>query len=312
MRCALMLVALAATATAAPSAADCQTASADSPVPLIWPGGYLHTIKSKVNGRTYVFGVIVPTLYLNRGPRDTTHYPTLYLTDGDISLPIVTGVRKFAPRATQDSEPATNPILVGIFWREGGSREFNYTPPLMRDTGTNNERLPDGSRKFGGAAEFLRVLKEEIIPLVDRTYRTSTDRGLYGISFGGLFATYALFKEPDLFTRYAIASPSLWWDRNAIFELEAPFAKAHPTLDKVIYLSASSEESSTMIGGTWQLMRQMCDSYDDNGNYKGLRILAETVHGESHSSPVPLWRALQALYWPPGRNVPQPRDIKTC
>jgi hypothetical protein len=56
---------------------------------------------------------------------------------------------------------------------------------------------------------------------------------------------------------------------------------------------------------------QICDSAE-NGSYKGLQYLAETIQDESHSTPVPLWRALQALYWAQGATVPQPRDIMKC
>ena len=53
---------------------------------------------------------------------------------------------------------------------------------------------------------------------------------------GGLFATYALFTEPDLFTRYAITSPSLWWDGGSIFEREAEFAKTRRSLPKQVFV----------------------------------------------------------------------------
>lgn len=309
MRSALVIAALATTSMLAPMPARSQNIAADSSSQLVVPGGHLHTIKSKVNGKTYMVAVVVPEAYVRKGPRDTTRYPTFYVTDGEVRLSMLIGMRILTVPAGQTPPPAANPILVGIWG--GGGRDLNYTPALIRDTATANEREPDGSPKFGGAAAFLRVLKEEIIPLVDRVYRTSGDRGLYGHSFGGLFATYALFEEPNLFTRYGITSPSLWWDYDALLRREPAFAKAHPSLAKAIYLSVGSEEGSNTIGITWQLMRQICSAADD-GNYKGLRILAETLQGETHASPLALWRALRALYGVPGAGVPQPHDVTTC
>jgi len=47
----------------------------------------------------------------------------------------------------------------------------------------------------------LNVLRNEIIPFIDKKYKTTTDCGISGQSFGGLFAGYCLFSAPDLFNR---------------------------------------------------------------------------------------------------------------
>ena len=70
----------------------------------------------------------------------------------------------------------------------------------------------------GGAAAFLDFLEHEVIPFVDRTYRTiPSDRGLLGHSYGGLFAIYALEQRPALFQRIVAASPALSWDNRLLF-----------------------------------------------------------------------------------------------
>jgi hypothetical protein len=46
---------------------------------------------------------------------------------------------------------------------------------------------------FGGSSGVSRFLEHEVIPFVDRTYRTiPSDRGLLGHSYGGLFAIYVI------------------------------------------------------------------------------------------------------------------------
>jgi len=71
----------------------------------------------------------------------------------------------------------------------------------------------------GGAAAFLDFLEKEIIPLVDRTYRTvPTDRALLGHSYGGLFALYALVERPGLFQRIIAASPAAGWDHDLLIK----------------------------------------------------------------------------------------------
>jgi uncharacterized protein len=92
----------------------------------------------------------------------------------------------------------------------------------------------------GGADKFLRVVKEEIIPFVDHSYRTNQDRALAGHSFGGLFCAYVLFHHPDFFNRYLISSPSLDWDDDEIFREEAQFYHSAPirTVQKSLYVEA--------------------------------------------------------------------------
>jgi len=83
----------------------------------------------------------------------------------------------------------------------------------------------------GGAAAFLDFLEHELIPFIDRTYRTNpSDRALLGHSMGGKFALYALEQRPGLFQRIVAASPALFADdplmdnaaRHALSALPAP------------------------------------------------------------------------------------------
>jgi predicted alpha/beta superfamily hydrolase len=141
----------------------------------------------------------------------------------------------------------------------------------------------------GEAPLFLRVLSEEILPFIDRTYRTTHDRGLFGFSAGGYFATYVLFTAPDLFDRYGIASPVYWWDDYAIFRQEQMFARTHATLPKQIVITAGSEESLA-IGDIYRMSTALWD-----GPTEGLRLTTEVVPG-SHYTLQGLWRAIDVLY----------------
>ena len=81
-----------------------------------------------------------------------------------------------------------------------------------------------GAKKNGGAANFLRFIREELQPFIDKEYPTiPSDRGYFGDSLGGLFGLYALFNEPETFNRYIIGSPSIWWDEKAIVKQAEKF-----------------------------------------------------------------------------------------
>ncbi len=60
----------------------------------------------------------------------------------------------------------------------------------------------------GGAAAFLDFLEHELIPYIDRTYRTNpADRGLLGHSMGGKFALYASSNAPVCFSELSPPAP---------------------------------------------------------------------------------------------------------
>lgn len=96
-------------------------------------------------------------------------------------------------------------ILVGISYKTTFDgwlklRENDFLPPK-----NNHDTIR-------GAVQFLEFFKDEIIPFVENKYAIDAcDRTLWGYSYGGLFAAWTLKEEPNLFQKYTIASPSLWY-----------------------------------------------------------------------------------------------------
>jgi predicted alpha/beta superfamily hydrolase len=273
-----------------------QQPRADTAPSITLPNTHLHVLHSGINGRTYLIKVALPRAFVDTGPADTARYPTLYYLDPlDLEFPWIYGFQQLA---------GSKVILVVLSAVEpsdvkGAAREYDYMPPL---TAADSQYFKGkGIPPLGGAPKFLRVLKNEIIPLIDRSYRTSGDRGIEGVSLGGLFVAYAMFEEPDLFNRYSMISPSLWypWGREnqdgMILTREPGFAKQHPTFRKTVYVSVGSEEGSTMISVAWQFVKQLCLSLS-NGYYKGLDLGAETIAGGFHGAPTSVTRGLNAVY----------------
>ncbi|HVT43180.1 MAG TPA: alpha/beta hydrolase-fold protein [Thermoanaerobaculia bacterium] len=95
----------------------------------------------------------------------------------------------------------------------------------------------------GGGAKFSRFLSEELIPLIDRSYRTiPRRRSLMGHSYVGLFTAWTLLTETNgLFDRFLIVSPSLWYDERMIFSLEK---KLERKLSGRVYLAVGSREGN--------------------------------------------------------------------
>ena len=251
----------------------------------------IHELHSAVNGRDYRLTVALPRGYL---PTSASRYPVLYLLDGAASLPVAAITYRTSHRGASDSL-----ILVGISYPGGpeppsGSganyRTVDYTLPVSPRS--DSATLSDArAGRCCGAALTNRAFREEIIPLIDSLYRTTNDRGIFGHSYGGLFANYILFADPDLFQRYAITSPSLWWDSFAIFDHEAVFAETHTALRKQVYFSIGSLE-----GGAMEYVSQRMAATLRARNYEGLDLMNVELEGAYHSSMAEYSRALDLLY----------------
>jgi len=180
---------------------------------LSLPDTEVHLIRSSSNGIEYKIYVSVPHDYVTS--KDS--YPVLYLLDADYSFPIARAIVTHL----SDRQRLEKLIVVGIAYGGADAYKLNrtrdYTPSHTLEGGYG----PEYQRVSGGAPKFLRFLREELIPWMDRTYRTKRgDRGLVGHSYGGLFASWVLLTAPETFSRYILVSPSLWYDDRLMFAIE--------------------------------------------------------------------------------------------
>jgi predicted alpha/beta superfamily hydrolase len=91
----------------------------------------------------------------------------------------------------------------------------------------NHDFLPAASPAAttgGGADSFIQFFKQELIPYIDKNYKTEAYKVLIGHSFGGVMAMQTLLTEPALFDAYIAIDPSFWYNdhmmvKNAKTEL---------------------------------------------------------------------------------------------
>jgi len=235
-------------------------------------------LESKINGTTYHLYISLPQHYSSK---DTTRYPVLYMLDGGWTFPIAHAAR-IAVDAVGGVE---NIIIVGI---ESKDAKVDKNPYFRESLG-----LPEGSLSSGGGPVFLNVIRKEIIPFIEKEYKTNSDRGISGHSFGGLFAGYCLLSAPDLFNRYGINSPSFWWNNEEMFNMEKTFSEHHQSLPVQIFMSCGSLEGELMV----PVMTAFADSLRSR-NYKGLNLTTHIFEDETHHSVIPamISRTLTVLY----------------
>lgn len=167
-------------------------------------------ITSKVTGVTYPFHVYLPADYATSGKR----YPVLYSTDAQWSFPA------FSRMLDQRRKPM---ILIGI------------------EQGGDDRRATDF--KPDGAAAYARFLREELVPLIEGSYRTTGVRSYTGTSLGGLFGALMLSKEDapkPFFSNYLLFDGSFGLlTRQHIQDEEARFA-ASPALPARLILTGAN------------------------------------------------------------------------
>jgi len=132
----------------------------------------------------------------------------------------------------------------------------------------------------GGSANFLQFVGKELMPFVNTTYRTiPEDSAICGSSFGGLFALYVLFHQPDTFRRYIIGCPTVWWDESAILNSEKDFAANNTRLSAKVFMSVGSCESDRMVAGFQEMAGIMQDR-----QYQNLERITHMFEDENHVS----------------------------
>ena len=83
----------------------------------------------------------------------------------------------------------------------------------------------------GGADLYARFVIDEVKPLIDSRYRTiPSETGVGGSSLGGLVTLYLGLKHPDVFSRLAVMSPSVWWNNRGILEEVDRFEGPRPRM----------------------------------------------------------------------------------
>jgi predicted alpha/beta superfamily hydrolase len=195
---------------------------------------HLHPLRSAALGARRTIRAWLPPGY--DGADHGRRYPVLYMFDG----------RNLSDRATSNfghewevDESLTRligagvvPPLIAVGLDQGRDRDAEYT---------FGRTLPSGSRAAATEAFLLR----EVIPFVDRAYRTAADgrhRLLGGSSLGGLITLDIARRNPGAFAGLMAMSPALSYAGGAT--LSALCADASPLAGARVWLDIGTTEGS--------------------------------------------------------------------
>lgn len=166
-------------------------------------------------------------------------YPVLYYTDAWTAVDYFNLMGNLLV-SSKEIEPV---ILVGISF----DADFDEWLKLRNQDFLPNLTNPDSTN---GAKNFLNFIRKELIPYVEQHYPAdSNDRGLYGYSAGGIFATWVLKEDPTLFKRIGLGSPSLGWEDYLLLKDEALLNNINAIQDLKVFVEYGTLEPERQKSG---------------------------------------------------------------
>lgn len=161
----------------------------------------------------------------------TDAFPVLYMADGGIEEDFSHIANTLARLiAAKKIEPT---ILVGI---QNTQRRRDLSPPTS--VAKDREIAP----VVGGSAKFRDFIEQELMPQIERQYRTSDKKGIIGESLSGLFVMETFFLHPEMFDYYIAFDPSLWWNDHRLVHQAKEYLSKMPATQKVLWFAGSDAQ----------------------------------------------------------------------
>jgi tetratricopeptide (TPR) repeat protein len=184
-------------------------------------------------------------------------------------------------------------IVVGIV---NTNRSRDLTPESA------NEEETAFWDEVGGAEPFRVFLRDELIPFIDREYRTEPYRILRGQSFGGLLAIHDYMSDAPIFDAVLASSPAIGWNFETLIKAApAFFADGVP---RPIYVASAEKDFPGNLADILEFVRIVDAAAPDPTLWHH-----ESFEGDGHYSLVhqSSYRGLEFLY----ANWPVPDAIAT-
>lgn len=191
--------------------------------------GTIEEINSKILSEKRILNIYLPEGY---NQNDTIKYPVTYLLDGSADEDFIHVVGLFQFNSFSWINRVPKSIVVGIA-NIDRKRDFTYQTTIEED-----------KKRYltcGKSANFISFIETELQPFIEKKYKTNNSKTIIGQSLGGLLATEIVLKKPNLFNKYIIISPSLWWNNGSLLNEESEIYQAN-FKDKIdIYIGVGKE-----------------------------------------------------------------------
>lgn len=192
------------------------------------------TIQSKQVGEERTINVWTPEDYKSNMDSLTV----LYMPDGGIKEDFPHIANTLNDLIKANKIPPV--ILVGI---ENTQRRKDLTGP------TTVEKDKEIAPIVSGSEQFRAFINDELIPEINKRYRTTIQKGIIGESLAGLFVTETFLLKPEMFDFYIAFDPSLWWNDKYLIKTANEHLDKFPDTKKTFWFAGSgAKDISATVG----------------------------------------------------------------
>lgn len=238
--------------------------------------GFTEKIKSSVYEKDIEIFISLPAGYENSGKS----YPVFYGIHSNHLLSAV---------ITATLRMGSIPPSIYVHIIDYNSGDFLPTPATGQSDTGNAERL----KKF---------FREELIPHVNRNYRTENFRVIQASAWGGVFCLYTLMTEPELFNAYLATNPWFIYDseNKYILNLASDCFNNQNLKNRFLFMSAGNDNDPGLRESFIEF-----DSLLNKIKPAGLNYKSATWPEEDHQSVIHVstWRGLKWVF-EKATNVP--------
>jgi predicted alpha/beta superfamily hydrolase len=137
---------------------------------------------------------------------------------------------------------------------------------------------------LGNAGLFLSFINNELVPYIEKNYRTLPKRIAVGHSNGATFITYCLLHDPALFDAYITISPNFAYDEEQMVKKLQNFDPGRLKSRKFFYMCNSNE------GEKWVIARGKVIRLFESARFKKKFVFVNQDFSatENHSTVFPL------------------------
>ncbi|CAN5147488.1 alpha/beta hydrolase-fold protein [soil metagenome] len=254
--------------------------------------------------RPFVLGVVdeimstelsekrILNIYLPEGYKknDTISYPVTYLLDGSADEDFIHVVGLYQFNSFEWINRVPKSIVVGIATVDR-RRDFTFPTSIQKD----KIRYPT----TGHSDKFIAFIEKELQPFIEKKYKGNKDKTIIGQSLGGLLAAEILIKNPSLFNRYIIVSPSLWWNNGSLLNDTTSRLSESIVAKTTVYIGVGKEGlTPTEIPRVMEVDAQLLTEKINGFKNKNVQVFSEYLPEEDHATIMhqAIFNALRILY----------------
>lgn len=157
----------------------------------------------------------------------------------------------------------------------------NFPPSVVIDILSGQMNKMDYSYEtgeIGGKGKlFVECLKNELIPQIEISYKTTNFRAFIGQSYSSSYANYLFLNQPGLFNAYILFTPEKLGNERPPFEISdhlIAFYKTHPTF---YYLAPAGKDIERRINYAKEIQQKIKVLDSTNFHFK-YNLFADADH----------------------------------